>query len=124
MTSSKSVVMPDVPFLCHFRRATELVDTDPYAEISRFCIIHRDKVENVFSNLSYFDGVNFAARCNAHALFSTGLMDTICPPSTLFAAYNHFLGPKDIRVYSYNSHEGGGGDHTLEKARFIRQIWN
>jgi len=29
-------------------------------------------------------------------------MDTICPPSTVFAAYNHWQGPKDIRVYRYN----------------------
>jgi cephalosporin-C deacetylase len=91
---SISVVMPDIPFLCHFRRATELVDTDLYGEISRFCLIHPEKVENVFHNLSYFDGVNFAARCKAHSLFSAGLMNTICPPSTVFAAYNHFLGPR------------------------------
>jgi cephalosporin-C deacetylase len=120
---SISVVMPDVPFLCHYRRAAELVDTDPYAEISRFCHIHRDKVETVFANLAYFDGVNFAAHSKARALFSTSLMDTICPPSTVFAAYNHFLGPKEIRVYSFNGHEGGGTDHALEKAKFIRQIW-
>ena len=29
--------MPDVPFLCHYRRATELVDTYPYKEIAEFC---------------------------------------------------------------------------------------
>src|SRR4051812_8630175 len=28
-----SAVMTDVPFLCHFRRAVELVDSDPYHEI-------------------------------------------------------------------------------------------
>ena len=54
--------MPDVPFLCHYRRATELVDSYPYKEIADFCHTHRDKVERVFNTLSYFDGVNFAAR--------------------------------------------------------------
>ena len=41
--------MPDVPFLCHYRRATELVDTHPYQEIVRFCKVHRDQVETVFN---------------------------------------------------------------------------
>jgi cephalosporin-C deacetylase len=71
------VAMPDVPFLCHFRRATQLVDTYPYAEIANYCKTHRDKVERVFQTLAYFDGMNFAARARAAALFSVGLMDTI-----------------------------------------------
>lgn len=113
-------VMPDVPFLCHFRRATELVDTRPYQEIATFCRIHRDRVEDVFHTLSYFDGMNFAARAQAPALFSTAMMDDICPPSTVFAAYNHYAGPKDIRVYPYNQHEGGGVFQLMEQIRFLR----
>lgn len=113
-----AVAMPDVPFLCHFRRAVELVDTDPYNEIARFCKIHRDKIETVFRTLSYFDGINFAARARADALFSVALMDTVCPPSTVFAAYNHYAGPKDIRIWHFNGHEGGQGFQHLEKIRF------
>lgn len=113
-----AVAMPDVPFLCHFRRAVELVDTDPYNEIARFCKIHRDKIETVFRTLSYFDGINFAARARAEALFSVALMDTVCPPSTVFAAYNHYAGPKDIRIWHFNGHEGGQGFQHLEKIRF------
>ncbi len=119
-----SVVMPDVPFLCHYRRAVELIDTNPYAEIAAFCRVHRDKVDRVFHTLSYFDGVNFAARCRARALFSVGLMDDICPPSTVFAAYNHFAGPKEIRVWRYNHHEGGENFQALEKIRFLRSLWS
>lgn len=115
--------IPDVPFLCHYRRATELVDTSPYNEITRFCLTHRDKIEIVFRTLSYFDGVNLAARATATALFSVGLMDMICPPSTVYAAYNHWAGPKDIRVYPYNQHEGGGNFHTIEKVRFLTSLW-
>lgn len=115
--------MPDVPFLCHYRRATELVATHPYEEISRFCMTHRDKVEQVFETLSYFDGVNFAARARARALFSVGLMDEICPPSTVFAAYNHYRGTKDIRIYRYNHHEGGGSFQTREKLKFLQSFW-
>jgi len=115
--------MPDVPFLCHYRRATELVDTYPYKEIADYCHIHRDKVETVFDTLSYFDGVNFAARTKTKALFSVGLMDQVCPPSTVYAAYNHWAGEKDIKVYPYNGHEGGGSYQAIEKLKFIKNIW-
>ena len=115
--------LPDVPFLCHYRRATEIVDSYPYKEIAEFCHTHRDKVETVFNTLSYFDGVNLSARAKAKTLFSTALMDQVCPPSTVFAAYNHWAGEKDIKVYPYNGHEGGGSFQTLEKVRFLKSIW-
>lgn len=118
-----SVAMPDVPLLCHYRRATEITDRPPYSEIGAYCRMHRDKVNTVFATLSYFDGVNFAARCSARALFSVALMDQTCPPSTVFAAHNHFAGPKEIRIYPYNDHEGGGTHHTVEKVRFLTSLW-
>jgi cephalosporin-C deacetylase len=115
--------MPDVPFLCHYRRATEIVDSYPYKEIAEYCHTHRDKIETVFETLSYFDGVNFAARAQAKALFSTGLMDQVCPPSTVYAAYNHWAGEKDIKVYPYNGHEGGDSYQTVEKLKFLKKLW-
>ncbi len=115
------LVMPDVPFLCHYQEAVTLIDTDPYNEIVRFLKVHRDKSEAVFNTLSYFDGVNFAARAKARALFSVGLMDTICPPRTVYAAYNHYAGEKTMAVYTFNNHEGGGIEQQVEKMRFVRQ---
>lgn len=112
------IAMPDVPFLCHFQRATEIIDTDPYNEIARFCQRHRGQVETVFNTLSYFDCVHFATRARAKALFSVGLMDPICPPSTVYAAYNHYPATKQISVYKFNRHEGGEAFHTVEKLRF------
>jgi cephalosporin-C deacetylase len=114
--------LPDVPFLCHMRVATEITDADPYNELARFCQVHRDKVETVFATLQYFDGLNFAARAHCPALFSVGLMDEICPPRTVFAAYNHFAGPKQIRVWAYNHHEGGGIYQVAEKVRFLQAL--
>jgi cephalosporin-C deacetylase len=118
-----SVCMADLPFLCHYRRAVELIDSRPYVEITNFCRMHRDKVDQVFKTLSYFDGVNFAARARARALFSVGLMDEVCPPSTVFAAYNHYAGPKEIRVYEYNDHEGGEAYQVLEQLEFFAAVW-
>lgn len=115
-------VMPEVPFLCHYRRATELIDTHPYAEISQYLSIHRDRVEAVFGTLNYFDGVNFAAHATAPALFSIGLMDDICPPSTVYAAYNHYPAPKQIEIYAYNGHEGGGVHHLQRQIQWVGRL--
>lgn len=108
----------DVPFLCHFRRATELTDKLPYAEIAAYLKCHRGRSERVFATLAYFDGVNFAPRIRARTLFSVALMDTTCPPSTVFAAYNRIRAVRDIRVYDFNEHEGGGSFQAVERLRF------
>jgi cephalosporin-C deacetylase len=65
--------------------------------------------------------MHFAARATAVALFSVGLMDDICPPSTVFAAYNHYQGPKSLEIYRYNNHEGGGSQHAVAKIRFFQR---
>jgi cephalosporin-C deacetylase len=113
---------PDVPFLCHYRRAIEVTDTNPYEEIRAYCKIHRDSVETVFRTLSYFDGLSFATRAGSTALFSMGMMDTICPPSTVFAAYNRWAGAKDIRIYPFNDHEGGASFQNREKLAFLKRV--
>ena len=101
-------VMPDVPYLCDFARSIVVASRDPYLEIARFLAVHRDKAEVALQTLSYFDGVHFAARATAPALFSVALMDTICPPSSVYGAYHRYAGAKEIAVYTYNDHEGGG----------------
>jgi cephalosporin-C deacetylase len=113
--------MPDVPFLSDFPRATTLIDRDPYGEIVRYLKTHRDHVERVLATLSYFDVAVLGRRATAPALFSVGLMDAICPPSTVYAAYNAYGGPKEIREYPYNDHEGGQGFHEVEKLRWLAQ---
>ncbi len=123
LSKNISAALIDAPFLCHFRRATHITDELPYAEIARFCKTHRDKEQMVFNTLSYFDGVNFATRGRATALFSAGLMDMICPPSTVFAAYNHYGGEKQIKVWNFNEHEAGGSFQKLEQIRFLSNHW-
>ena len=117
------VSMPDVPFLCHFERAIGLTDSHPYEELVRYLKIHRDKEDTVYHTLSYFDCMNFAARSRAKTLYSTSLMDTICPPSTVFAAYNQVEAEKDIKVYRFNHHEGGATHHDIEKVKFLHAMW-
>lgn len=117
-----AAVAPDVPFLCDFPRATTLVDSFPYAEIGRYLRVHRDQVEQAAHTLSYFDAAVLAPRATAPALFSVALMDQICPPSTVFAAYNRYGGPKEIVEYAFNDHEGGGGFHEQAKLRWLARV--
>jgi cephalosporin-C deacetylase len=123
LSPAVAALMTNVPFLCAFRRATTLVDTFPYREIAVFLSAHRDRIETVYRTLSYFDNVNLAARATCPALFSTALMDDICPPSTVFAAYNHYAGPKEMRVWPFNDHSGGGTDQTAEMLAWLRRLW-
>jgi cephalosporin-C deacetylase len=119
-----STLLCDVPFLCDFRRATTIVDTMPYAEVGQYLKMHRGQVERVFRTLSYFDGMNFAVRARARALFSAGLMDDVTPPSTIFAAYNHYAGPKDIKTYEFNVHEGGGPFQLQTQVALLHELWD
>ncbi|MGW0811019.1 acetylxylan esterase [Nonomuraea sp. NPDC002799] len=112
----------DVPFLTHFRRAVEITGRDPYQELVRFLATRRDSADQVFRTLSYFDGLNFAARGQVPALYSVALMDDVCPPSTVFAAFNHWQGPKDINVWPWNNHEGGSGFQTEEQLRYLHKL--
>lgn len=116
-------VMPDVPFLCHFERAVGLTDSDPYEEVVRYLSVHRGADERVFDTLSYFDGVNMARRSRTPAVYSVALMDTICPPSTVYAAYNHHASPtKQIEVYTHNGHEGGLAYQFPVQAAFLATL--
>lgn len=115
-----AAVVPDVPFLCDYRRASEITDEYPYREIADYLQSYRDRVDQVFGTLAYFDGTAFATRASAPASFSVALMDAVCPPSTVFAAYNVYAGSsKEIDVYPYNGHEGGG---PYRRARLLELL--
>jgi cephalosporin-C deacetylase len=115
--------MPDVPFLSDFPRAIGLAPRDPYGEVSRFLSVHRDKVETSLQTLRYFDTVSFGPRAKAHALFSVAVMDTICPPSTVYGAYNAYAGAsKKIVSYTYNDHEGGGAFQERAQVEWLADV--
>jgi cephalosporin-C deacetylase len=122
LTPGLVAVMPDVPFLQHFERAVGINDSDPYFELVRYLAIHRDSAAQVFETLSYFDGVNFAKRSTAPAMYSVALMDPICAPSTVFASYNHYAGEAEIEVYPYNEHEGGVGYQWRRQAEWLAAV--
>ena len=119
-----AVCLPDVPGLCDFKRVIGLTGEKPYSEIVAYLSTHRAAEAQVMHTLSYFDGVCFAKRSKARAYYSAGLMDTVCPPSGAFAAYNHVDAPKEMHVYRFNGHEAGGELHQFKRIKFLADLWN
>lgn len=117
-----AAVMADVPFLADFPRAVTTASTGPYLELAAYLATHRDHVEQVMSTLAYFDVASLAAWAQAPALMSVALMDTVCPPSTVYAAYNAYAGPKAIQTYPFNDHEGGQFHQEAIQLRWLAEL--
>jgi cephalosporin-C deacetylase len=49
-------------------------------------------------------------------------MDHWCPPSTGYAAFKAYGGPKEIRAYPYNDHEGGQFHQEAEQLRWLPTV--
>lgn len=111
-------VLSAVPFLAHIRRALEVTDEDPYAEIASYCTAHPDHTARVFATLAYHDVVLHARRVRAPTLLATGLADVICPPSTVYAAANHHGGEVTVLAYPFDGHDGGGSHRVREELAF------
>jgi cephalosporin-C deacetylase len=116
------LVMSSVPFLCDFRRAVYLTNENPYAEIRRYLATHPGLVETTFRTLDYFDGVNFAKRATAPAVFSTALLDPVCPPATVQAAIQAYASDKTVDVWPFNGHEGGGVQQQVMNIGRLQRI--
>jgi cephalosporin-C deacetylase len=101
---------PVYPFLCDYQRVWDIdMDVDAYDELRawfrRFDPRHEREAE-IFTQLGYIDNQHLAPRIQAEVLMAVGLMDTICPPSTQFAAYNKISAPKSLVEYPDYAHEG------------------
>jgi cephalosporin-C deacetylase len=103
------IAVPVYPFLSDYKRAWETnITTSAYEEINyyfRFFDPHHLREDEIFSRLGYIDIQHLADRIQAEVLWVTGLVDTICPPSTQFASYNKITAPKDLMVYYEYGHE-------------------
>jgi cephalosporin-C deacetylase len=119
LSDAVRVVAAQVPFLCEMPRGIAITDAYPFKEVADYLAAHRSEEETVLRTLAYFDGVNFARRGRVPALFSAALMDAIVPPSTVFAAYNAYPAEKELLLWRYSGHEGGGPDDEEAALRFF-----
>lgn len=111
---------PVFPFLSDYMRVWEMDQAkDAYAELRdyfrRFDPRH-EREDEVFEKLGYVDIQHLAPRIEGRILWSVGLMDTICPPSSQFAAYNKITAPKEMLIYPDFGHEGlpGNADNVFQ----------
>jgi cephalosporin-C deacetylase len=115
-------LIADVPYLCDIRRGCDIATDGPYLEVVRFLRARRDLVEQAVRTLGYVDGVFFARRASVPALFSAALMDPICPPSTVYGAFNEYAGPAEMKLWEFNGHEGGEGFQQLRRLEFLARV--
>jgi cephalosporin-C deacetylase len=111
---------PVFPFLSDYKRVWEMdLAKDAYAELKEF-FRHFDPTHTqedaIFEKLGYIDIQFLASRIQSEVLWFTGLMDTICPPSTQFADYNKITSKKSMVIYPDFGHEGlpGSNDKIFE----------
>jgi cephalosporin-C deacetylase len=122
LATGVTAAMIDVPFLCDLPRALDLATVPPYLELVKLLGTYPDRIGDVRRTLAYVDGAVLATRATAPALFSVGLMDAVCPPSTVYAAYNAYAGPKEIREYPFNGHEGGSFLQEAVQLAWLRTV--
>jgi cephalosporin-C deacetylase len=101
--------VPVYPFLSDYKRVWEIDQArDAYKELQeffRFFDPKHEREKDVFENLGYIDIQNLTCRIRAEVLWGIGLMDTICPPSSQFAAYNKITSKKSMVIYPDFGHE-------------------
>ena len=103
------LVAPIFPFLSDYKRVWQIDQAkDAYLELQEY-FRHFDptheREDEVFTRLGYIDVQNLTPRIKGKVMMGVGLMDTICPPSTQFAAYNKIQSEKDVLVYPDFGHE-------------------
>lgn len=54
--------------------------------------------------LRYYDVANFARYISVPGWFSWGYNDEVCPPTSLYSAYNQVEAPKELRLYLESGH--------------------
>ena len=108
---------PVYPYLSDYRRVWEMdLDKGAYEGL-RYYFRHFDprheREDEIFTKLGYIDIQYLAPRIRAKVLMATGLMDTTCPPSTQFAAYNKITSEKEVLIYPDYGHESLKGHEDI-----------
>ena len=102
--------LPTFPYLCDYKRVWEMDLAKGAYEGIRYYLRSFDpaheRIDEFFLKLGYIDLQFLAPRIKAKVYMSTGLMDTTCPPSTQFAAYNKITSEKFVQIYPDFGHEG------------------
>ncbi|GIP34076.1 acetylxylan esterase [Paenibacillus sp. J2TS4] len=120
LSDKVSLCAASVPNMCHMDYGI-MHSTGSLSELASFADLFPDKLESILTTLSYFDIVHLAERIKQPVLMSVGLKDTICPPETIFAAYNRLRSAdKHIEAYPFGGHNVNRHNSELVR-RFIHK---
>jgi cephalosporin-C deacetylase len=64
----------------------------------------KNRTPEKIATSKYFDTVNFARRLKTPGFYTFGYQDEICPPTTMFAAYNTIAAPKKLLIEKQVGH--------------------
>jgi len=72
--------------------------------------------------LSYYDIVNFASQIRVPGWYCTGYNDTVCPPTSVMAAYNRISAEKQLHIMPDAGHWGYSRQETLRRQWIKSQV--
>jgi cephalosporin-C deacetylase-like acetyl esterase len=60
--------------------------------------------DSKINTAGYYDVVNFARQITQVGWYSWGFNDTVCPPTSMYSAYNEIKGPKELHIFQDTGH--------------------
>ena len=76
-----------------------------------YWLVHADlnnsglSIDQLVKEVSYYDAINFAKKFKGTSFHTLGYKDDVCPPTTVFAAYNAIGGEKTLLHGIENAHD-------------------
>jgi cephalosporin-C deacetylase-like acetyl esterase len=71
----------------------------------------------------YFDTVNLSARSHARTLLGLGFIDTTCPPSGTWTAFNQIAGPKEAVPMVHSPHNNTATTEEQKPFMDRQNVW-
>ena len=100
-------VTADIPALCD-HKANQAGRRAGWPQV----LSHPATASSFAKDAPYYDAANFASLITCPAIVSVGFIDTMCVPSSVYAAYNNLKGEK--KLYDCPRYGHGWGSRTKE----------
>ncbi len=117
----KALVL-ETPSLTYLELSQNLSEGDAANEINNYIAQHKSKKKSLKKNLSYVDALNFSDNITCPVLSTVGFKDTVSPPESVFALFNHFQCNKTMEVYPDQGHAAGGKDQFFKSIQWLKEM--
>lgn len=85
-------------------------------------LLKPEAAEREIRTLSYFDAALAAQLIDAPAIIGVGFIDAVCPPTTVYAAYNNLRGEKAIENFYTVGHGSAPGWGERSRAWLLEKL--